>query len=241
MTFGQRWIRQPQTIWLRKAIFQIHLWSGIGFGLYVLMASVTGSVLVYSNELFRAATRDPIVVATPGPRLGTRLSDEQLKAAAMSAYPGYKAVTLSHERNPNQAVTISLKAGSRAKSRLFNPYTGADLGNSVPWGIWLVSRTMELHDDLLAGPTGREVNGTGALLLLLLGFSGIVVWWPGIKAWRRNLTAHRKTGWRRFIWELHGMIGFWSLGFLVVFGVSGAYLGDPQPFQDLADRIQPAT
>ena len=31
------------------------------------------------------------------------------------------------------------------------------------------------------------------------------------------------------------MIGFWSLGFILLFAVSGAYLGNPQPFQDLAD------
>ena len=33
MTYWQRWIRQPQTTWLRKAIFQLHLWSGIGLEL----------------------------------------------------------------------------------------------------------------------------------------------------------------------------------------------------------------
>ena len=29
----------PQTTWLRKATFQLHLWSGIGIGLYVLLVS----------------------------------------------------------------------------------------------------------------------------------------------------------------------------------------------------------
>jgi len=237
MTNWQRWIWQPQTALLRKTIFQLHLWSGIGFGLYVLVASVTGSILVYSNELFRAATRDPIVVA----QSGSPLTDDQLKAAATGAWPGYTIAAINRESNPNQAVTISLKAGTRAKSRLFNPYTGADLGDSVPLGIFLVSRLMQLHDDLLAGPTGRKVNGAGAFLLLLLGFTGIVVWWPGIRTWRRSLTIHRNTGWRRFTWDLHSMMGFWSFGFLLIFGVSGIYLGNPQPFQDLADSIEPAT
>src|SRR5437762_1204600 len=73
-----RWVHHPQKIWLRRALFQVHLWSGIGIGLYVLMISVTGSVLVYSNELFRAATPKPIISQDSGPRL----TDEQLKAAA---------------------------------------------------------------------------------------------------------------------------------------------------------------
>src|SRR5216110_53667 len=50
MTYWQRWISHPQTAWLRKATFQLHLWSGIGIGLYVLVISVTGSIVVYRNE-----------------------------------------------------------------------------------------------------------------------------------------------------------------------------------------------
>ena len=237
MTYWQRWIAQPQTVWLRKVAFQLHLWSGIGLGLYVLLVSVTGSIVVYRNELYRAATPDPIVVTASG----TRLTDEELKGAATRAYPGYKVFILSRARNPDQAVSISLESGTGRKNRLFHPYTGADLGDAVPLGIWLVSKLLELHDDLLAGTTGRSVNGVGAILVVFLACTGIVVWWPGIKTWRRSLTVHRNAGWPRFIWGLHGMIGFWSLGFILLFGISGVYLGNPERVQDLADRIQPLT
>ena len=237
MTYWQRWIRQPQTAWLRQAIFQLHLWSGIGIGLYVLLISVTGSILVYRNELYRVATPDPIIVAESG----AGLTDEQLKSAATSVYPGYRVFNIGRARNPDQAVSISLKSSAGLKNRLFNPYTGADLGESVPLGIRLVSKLLKLHDDLLAGSTGRSVNGVGALLVVVLALTGIVVWWPGIKTWRRSLTVPRNVGWKRFTWGLHSMIGFWSLGFILLFGVSGAYLGNPDLFQDLADRLEPLT
>ncbi len=237
MTYWQRWMLQPQAVWLRKATFQVHLWSGIGIGLYVLLVSVTGSVLVYRNELYRAATPDPIVVIEQG----ARLTDEQLRGAATRAYPGYTVLTLSRAKNPDQAVSISLEGRSDRKNRLFNPYTGADLGDSVPLGIWLVSKLLELHDDLLAGPTGRSINGVGALLIVVIAVTGIVVWWPGIRTWRRSLTVQRNTGWRRFIWNLHSMLGFWSFGFILLFAISGAYLGNPERFQDFADRIEPLT
>src|SRR4249919_1808378 len=99
MTFWQRWIRQPQTTWLRKAIFQVHLWSGMGVGLYVLLVSVTGSVLVWRNELAAAATRDPIILTGSG----SRLTDEQLKEVVTRAYPGY-SVIIHRAPNPDQAV-----------------------------------------------------------------------------------------------------------------------------------------
>jgi uncharacterized iron-regulated membrane protein len=184
-----------------------------------------------------AATRDPIIVTGSGPRL----TDEQLNEAATRAYPGYAVAGISRARNPDQAVGISLRSSTDLKNRLFDPYTGKDLGDPVPLGIWLVSKLIQLHDDLLAGKTGRRVNGVGALLLIVLAFTGIVVWWPGIKTWRRSLTVHRHVGWQRFTWDLHSMIGFWSLGFILLFGITGAYLGNPQPFQDLADRLEPPT
>lgn len=236
-SYWQRWVSRPQTLWLRKAIFQLHLWSGIGIGLYILIISLTGSVLVYRNELYMAATRDPILVKPSG----ARLTNGQLNVAATRAYPGYTVVTIGRPGEPNQAVSVSLQRNSGLKNRLFDPYTGADLGDSVPLGIWLVSKLTALHDDLLAGRTGRLVNGGGAMLLLVLALSGVVVWWPGIRRWRRSLLVPTRAGWPRLLWGLHSMIGFWTLGFILLFGISGIYLGIPQPFQDLADRLQPST
>jgi uncharacterized iron-regulated membrane protein len=43
------------------------------------------------------------------------------------------------------------------------------------------------------------------------------------------------------MWELHSMIGFWTLGIIVLFGLSGAYLGNPEAFQDIVDRLDPPT
>jgi len=237
MTHWQQWIWRPQTVWLRKAIFQLHMWSGIGVGLYVFVVSVTGSIVVYRNELYTATTRDPIVVARSGPRL----TNDELTAAAKRAYPGYTMIGMSRPQNPDQAVSIYLDGPAGLKDRLFNPYTGEDLGNSVPLSFLVVSRLLQLHDDLLAGSTGRSVNGAGALMVIVLAVTGIVVWWPGIKSWRRSLIVQRNAGWQRFTWDLHSMIGFWALGFIALFGLSGAYLAFPQAFQDFADRLEPPT
>ena len=151
-------------MWLRRALFQVHLWSGIGVGLYVLMISVTGSVLVYRNELYRAS-------------------------------PGVMRAT---------------------------------------------SRLLDLHDNLLAGENGRRINGVGAGAVLAIAVTGLVIWWPGIRAWRRSLMLPRGVGWRRMTWHLHSMVGFWSVGFTVLFALSGAYFSFPSAFQEVADRLDPA-
>ena len=201
------------------------------------MMSVTGSVLVYRNELYRAATPEPIISTGSGPRL----TDDQLADAARHLYPSYRVVKIGRARNLDQGVDVSLRRGDEVKERMFDPRSGSDLGPSVPTGIRLVSELLDLHDNLLAGPTGRIVNGVGAFALLAVALTGLVIWWPGTKTWRRSLTLHRGVGWKRWNWHLHSMIGFWSFGFTLVFALSGAYLGFPERFQDFADRLEPPT
>jgi uncharacterized iron-regulated membrane protein len=201
------------------------------------MISVTGSVLVYRNELYRAATPAPVISKSSRPRL----SDSELRNGALRVYTGFRIVNLERASDPDQAVDIWLRRGNVIERRLFDPRTGADLGNSVPTGIRLVSELMDLHDNLFAGPTGRVVNGLGALAVFVIVVTGLVIWWPGIQTWRRSLTLHRSAGWKRTIWDLHSMVGIWSLAFTLIFALSGLYLCFPQPVQDLADRLEPLT
>ena len=44
-------------------MFQIHLWTGIGIGLYIVIVCVTGSVLVFRRELMRAYSNRPQISA----------------------------------------------------------------------------------------------------------------------------------------------------------------------------------
>jgi uncharacterized iron-regulated membrane protein len=164
-TAWRRFLLQPQRMWWRRALFQVHLWSGIGVGLYILMISITGSVLVYRNELFRVS---PAVLAATE---------------------------------------------------------------------WL----LDLHDNLLAGEQGRMVNGFGAVAVLALAITGLVIWWPGVHGWRRSLTLPRGIGWRRTMWHLHSMLGFWTLFVTLILGFSGAYFAFPDAFQSVADWLEPLT
>src|SRR5439155_25583132 len=165
--------------------------------------------LVYQNELYRAATPRPIISKSLEPRL----SDEQLTEVASRSYPGYHVVNLVRARNRDQAVDVWLRrtaGGDELKQRLFDPRSGSDLGASVSTSIWLVSKLLDLHDNLFAGRTGRRVNGIGAIAVIVLAISGLAIWWPGIKTWRRSLTVRRGLGWKRLTWHLHSMLGFWS-------------------------------
>jgi len=238
MSSWQKWVRQPQSVWLRKALFQIHLWSGIGIGLYVLLISISGSILVYRNELFDYFTAKPVIVEATG----TRKTEDELRARAAQAYPAYGVSQyFESKKNPKEAVEIWMErtVGEGKVQRLFNPYTGEDLGNSIPAGIRMVSWMTELHLNLLNGDSGRIVNAAGAVLWTLLGLTGCVVWWPGIQNWRRSLWLSFRVGWKRFNWDLHSAMGIWTSLFVLMWGITGIYAALPAPFRAIVDYFDP--
>jgi len=51
MTFLHNLVHRPRQLWLRRALFQIHLWAGIALSLYVVVVALSGSILVFENEL----------------------------------------------------------------------------------------------------------------------------------------------------------------------------------------------
>ena len=180
MVAWNQWIRAPQTLWLRRAIFQVHLWTGLGIGFYLVMICVTGSVLVYRNELYRAFSPEPVIVVGSG----ESLTPDALTDVARRVYPDHDVTNVRMGETPNHAVEISFSEDGETMRRLFHPFTGEDLGDPLPVGYRASAWMLDLHDNLLGGPTGRRINGIGAFSFIVLAVTGTVIWWPGIRSWR---------------------------------------------------------
>ncbi len=237
MSVWQKWKKRPQTLWLRKALFQVHLWTGIGLGLYVLLMSVSGSAVVFRRELLRTLALEPRVAVGPA----GRMNEDSLKQIAKQAYPDYEVTRVSLRKNPDQAAEILLERPGKNLQRLFNPYTGADLGDSLRWGFRFVLWLVDLHDNLLAGTTGRLWNAAGGIFTVLLGLTGAVIWWPGKEAWRRALNFCWKGNPKGINWSLHSALGFWSFIFFFMWALSGIYLSIPNVFNSAVDYFEPLT
>ena len=221
----QRWVHRPQRMWIRRAIFQVHLWVGLGVGLYVVAISISGSAIVYRRELTRHSARKIVVAAS-----GRRMSSEELTLRAQRAYATYEVDYLREAQAPGEPDDIVLERGHKRIERLFNPYTGADLGDPHSAIERMVEWLADLHDNLLAGWNGRLVNGIGSCLLTLISLTGAVIWWPGIKNWRRSTTVSWKARFPRLNWDLHSALGFWCWFFVLIWGISGIYFCFPGVF-----------
>ena len=231
--------------WIRRALFQIHLWTGIGVGLYIFVVCITGSVIVFRRELMRAYSNRPQVSAHAAD--ARPLTEDQLRVFAQRAYPDFRVEKVWPGRRGNtpvdvwmeRAVERSLGANIEKKQHLFDPFSGADLGETRPRGVRVTDWLVSLHDDLLGGFTGRLVNGVGAIFLTLLCLTGAVIWWQGTSKWTRGLKVRWRAGWQRINWDLHSAIGFWAFIIVLLWAVSGIYLVFPHPFMAIVDFVDP--
>jgi len=235
MVFWEKWLNRPQAVWLRRALFQVHLWTGIGIGLYVFMMSVSGSVLVYRRQLAKTFSHEQRIAAGPG----ARMSVDELKQVARRAYPEYEAARIFERKAPDEPVEIWLERGQKRLQRLFNPYTGADLGDPLQPGFRFILWLADLHDNLLSGKAGLRWNALGATFTLVLSLTGLIIWWPGINHWRSSLTVRWKENRRGLNWALQSALGFWSLLFVILFGITGLYLSIPESFNAVVDYLEP--
>ena len=129
--------------------------------------------------------------------------------------------------------------GDRFLTLLLDPVTAEMLGELPERS--LVRSIQDLHFDLLAGRTGRAFNGVGALLLLVLCATGLVIWWPGRREWHRALTVDPRRPWRRVTWELHRALGFWTFLLIVMWAVTGLAFTFPSSFRAVVDWLSPLT
>jgi len=213
-----------QSPW-RRALFQFHLWAGLGIGLYFLLIGLSGSVIVYKKELERLALPRLVQVA-PG---GSAASFQQMYDAVRYAYPD-ASITNAYLYPPGYSWSFRLSRQHERIQVYVDPSSATVLGHDS-YRDKLLQWVYEFHVNLLAGPTGVLLNGIGGLLLALVSISGAVVWWPGRRHWRNGVRYAFGAGWKRQNYDLHKWSGFLSAALLILLGVTGAYWTWPRHFE----------
>ncbi|MFD1626104.1 PepSY-associated TM helix domain-containing protein [Azospirillum griseum] len=106
-------------------------------------------------------------------------------------------------------------------------------------GFW---RTVHmLHANaLIRDRSGREIIGWLGVAMLVLGVSGLVIWWPRPGRWKAAFTVKSGARGVRLHRDLHGAVGIWSLVVFIIVTFSGVYLAFPQTLGDGVSAIFPA-
>lgn len=206
---------------MRGVLLSIHRWVGLIAGLYVLVASITGAALVFRIDLQRAA-HPHLFTATRGELAGP----VTIMESVARAYPDHRlsGVDAPTTSRPTYLSYVTSPAGF--KTVLIDPVTANVLGELPDRSA--VRTLQDLHYDLLAGRTGRVVNGIGAAAIVVLGLTGMYIWWPGRAAWSRAFRIDTTRRGYRFWWEVHRAVGIWSVLLILMWALTGLYFAFPR-------------
>ena len=218
---------------MRRLLFQVHLWLGVLLGLYVVVVCVSGAALVFRIDLQRAL--DPHLF-TPG-AAGPLADPVAVMESVSRAYPqhGLSGVEAPTTRRPVYLAYVT--KGVEFRTVLIDPVSAVVLGDLPERAV--VRALQDLHYNLLGGRTGRTINGVGALAILVLCATGLVVWWPGRRGWRRALVADFSRG--RLAWQLHRAVGIWSVAVIALAAITGLAFIFPPAFRALVHRASAVT
>ena len=216
---------------MRRVLLQVHLWVGLIAGVYVVVIAVTGAALVFRIDLQRVSHPHLFTAAVAG-ELAEPVA---IMESVARAYPDHRlsGVDAPTTSRPTYLAYVTSPAGFRTV--LIDPVTATVLGELPDRSA--VRTLQQLHYDLLAGPTGRIVNGIGAAMILVLGLSGICVWWPGRAAWWRGFRIDTTRRGYRLWWEVHRAVGIWSVLLILMWALTGLYFAFPRPSRALIASI----
>lgn len=207
---------------LRQIWRRLHLWIGIAAGIAFVLLGLTGSALVYQDEILDLLYPEMMHVAVQ-PQMAV---PSQLITAAQAISPAGSRVNVL--RYP-EAVDHSLQAviilpGGKRQTLLLDPYTARVIG-PLPAGLfpWL----FELHANLLLDRSGREIVGWFGLVFGISAITGLILWWPlhprQWRAWKQAITMRwRDMSWFRRSFDLHKVGGAAVAIPLLLLSISGA-------------------
>jgi uncharacterized iron-regulated membrane protein len=228
---GDSELRVAARLRTRRMLARVHLWIALGLGLYIVVLSVSGSAVVFRREF-----NQWFVPRTVESTEGLRLTGAELQAAVRVTYPGHNVIEVREPRRPERPVFVILERTDAVRTeRLFDPFAVRDLGETFPPVLRVMEWLVDLHDNLLAGDTGRLINGIGGALFTVLIVTGACIWWPGRRNVWRGLKIGRPQASRRFIFQLHSVLGTVSFVLLFIWGVTAIYFAFPEPFERTID------
>ncbi len=223
--------RRPRRLALRRILFYVHMVLGLSIGLLASVICLTGSLIVYKPEI-ESLILGPVSHVVPSADRHT-VPLQLAYDAGRQKHPDCKIVQAYLHAEPDLAWSFDLNCKPQGRVVVYvDKYRGNLTGEDHFQGKW-TQWIYDLHVHLLSGATGETVNGIGALLLVVLASTGLVVWWPGVKHWSSAFRFESRARWRRKNYDVHRLTGFFASLLLMFVAVTGAYFAFPKTYESI--------
>ncbi len=204
-----------------RVVAWLHLWPSIVSGIIVVFVCLTGTIIVYGDEIMDWSAGDARYVPVTGQ---TRITDNQLAKTLKDFNPGFAVSEYVFFKDPKRSIRV--RAFDRPNRKLLyvyvDPYTGEILKADAT--IYFFFVTAHLHAELLAGDIGLWIVVISTIVFFISCLTGLILWWP--KRWNRttflaSFTVRWKAKFKRLNYDLHNVYGFYSLILCVILSFTG--------------------
>lgn len=201
---------------ITRLLFTVHSWLGLITGFFLLLLGLSGSVLVFKDEIEDWAYGDLTHVRPQGKPLPL----DSLYRIVVAQYPQLDGVAWTNPAAPadhsyqfrlylNDTRLISYDLGALN----INQYTGQTLrhGRSDDLEVGWIEWIFQFHFSFHLGMPGAALTAIFGLTMLLSILTGVVVYRRFIgKVLTFRVGINRKN-WRTVSSDLHRIVGVWSL------------------------------
>ena len=214
-------------------IIRIHLWLGLTSGLIVLLLSVTGAIFEFAPEIqdwhyhdilyAREITGRPLPVSFLISKARKILGpDKKISWTTVFDDPAKNWAFYSYKMNPEGITYFSVV--NHYDAVYLNPYSGKMAG-IIDYKNDFFSLVKDLHWSLLLRTSvGQPIVGWATVIFVILLISGLFLWWPRSFRHAGNLFRlkwHRRTKFYRKLYDLHNVLGFYSMLIALIIALSG--------------------
>jgi sulfite reductase (NADPH) flavoprotein alpha-component len=204
--------------WLVK----LHLYTGLAAAAFVVIAALSGSVLVFADDYDRWLHPSLWNVV---PR-EARIDEQQLVTTAQRLLAA-RGLTAPLEQidlgDASTAQVLSLSDGTRA---FIDPYRASI--NGIRDGATTLERFVtavrQLHIRLMAGDRGEWAVDVATAALLFLVLSGFCLW---LRAKRLRVRFGGSS--RRTLRDFHDVLGIYGAAFVLLLSATGLFLAFEKP------------
>lgn len=229
----------PTQTSVRNVLRLLHLWLGLILCIPLVLLGVTGTILTFQDD-FSAATHAQAGTAQPIAAI--------IAAAATAAPEGQRASMFIAPAESGLASVRFAPAGGGAGRGGGGPGFGSQITvdpvslatTASARGSGFTRTIHQLHGSLLiTGRTGRSIVGWLGVVMLTMGVTGLVIWWPRPGRWAAAFKVGKGAKGVRLHRELHGAVGIWALIVFIVVSFSGTYIAFPETVAAIVSPILP--
>jgi len=246
--------RLPRLKARRKHWLTVHLWLGLVLGFLLSIYGVTGSILVFHEEIDEWLNSELLIVKALEPQAVYQPLAAIFEAGRKAMPAQAKHAFATYPRNAEAAFklryTVAAADGAAETWQVaVDPYTAKVIGKRLQdRSDSLIPKTFidfifKLHYALLI--TSHDVStvvvGLSGALLIISVLTGVIVWWPLTGRWRQALTIKARANTARLHYDLHKTAGFYTALVMVPVLFSGVYMVLPHNVVPVLELFSPVT